>query len=861
MPKSAPRRKRIRTARAEVDPTAVPESKGTTTAKSGDRKQNATASKKSTLGQERDKHLGPVLQKLSSDSADDRLWATAATSHILSSADSGTRRSLQSKNIVGLLIQRLEDQQSVEIQAEACGALRNLAIEGGAEVCAEMYNKNIVPKLANQLNTVFTSLFNFLKGIKPANENEVRVRKVLWIWIEHLTTLFWCLAETSDKAFKAIVTIQPLSDLLYEILKQAVPVDGSAVSNSKIPAGVALAAAQAVYVLTDVNVPSAPKFPLPRDVSKSAAYNNTRSMLLESLRNLTSSLDSSSSPTAESNEQIQSLLVMIIGIYQNLSQQKSFGKSASNAAIESEEQEFTRLTLRVLASLIGQLDASRDANEAIQAHSNMPDVSGKQVSNEAVQVSPQRRTLELIEKRWTTARLALEILGEIVAGVDGLLDPALLGEEEYEEWNGIGESKDAGADADMDAEDEVSPTLNGPQQQSLSLSTDIRTLLSTLPSVLMALGKPAAISFTSPAPPLKTATSKKEENLISTQIDMSDDSTSSAQKTENQSTRSGTYVPSISEVFSFMHVRAMECLNNLLITLARSEMPSQEDNARDEASPGAREEEDDLEDMDNDDDEEVIIEEAVVSEDGTITDGEGGAASGQGYVKNNLNTFQKVFEDLFHTLVEYQSRYRQAASTSQASSKNKDPSSESLELAVEASAGCIWALSRLCGNLLAVGRDEHRLLLSTLEMSLSQQSASTEIAIRCVGALGQLSMRSSVSNEENEAIGSALVSQLRDDEVSRLTGNNVGEIDLVSQILDTLFDVYGDELRDYEANVDKLGLVKTLEVMLPSFRRLTKSVDKRKYPETRAAAEAALLNLPAYVKYRKEWDRKKSTKQ
>lgn len=166
MPKSAPRRKRIRTARAEVDPTAVPESKGTTTAKSGDRKQNATASKKSTLGQERDKHLGPVLQKvrfynmililplfsadslpvrmflsraqLSSDSADDRLWATAATSHILSSADSGTRRSLQSKNIVGLLIQRLEDQQSVEIQAEACGALRNLAIEGGAEVCAEV---------------------------------------------------------------------------------------------------------------------------------------------------------------------------------------------------------------------------------------------------------------------------------------------------------------------------------------------------------------------------------------------------------------------------------------------------------------------------------------------------------------------------------------------------------------------------------------------------------------------------------------------------------------------------------------------------------------------------------------------------
>jgi len=28
-----------------------------------------------------------------------------------------------------------------EVKAEACGAIRNLAIEGGAEVCAEVRNK------------------------------------------------------------------------------------------------------------------------------------------------------------------------------------------------------------------------------------------------------------------------------------------------------------------------------------------------------------------------------------------------------------------------------------------------------------------------------------------------------------------------------------------------------------------------------------------------------------------------------------------------------------------------------------------------------------------------------------------------
>lgn len=213
-----------------------------------------------------------------------------------------------------------------EIKAEACGAIRNLAIEGGAEVCAEvrksltcifitcpimasiladffvswfcpqfpvhpilaflqMFNKSIVTKLQPQITIVSQALNNYLQGVKPKNEDEIRIRKVLWSWIEHLSTVFWCLAwvsniiaslsfslvlasklidpnnsilslnpcylhsivnssETSDKAFKAIVTIQPLSDLLYQILKNAVPVDGSPASSSKIPANVALAAGE-----------------------------------------------------------------------------------------------------------------------------------------------------------------------------------------------------------------------------------------------------------------------------------------------------------------------------------------------------------------------------------------------------------------------------------------------------------------------------------------------------------------------------------------------------------------------------------------------------------------------------------------
>lgn len=57
-----------------------------------------------------------------------------------------------------------------------------------------MFNKSIVTKLQPQITTVSTALDNFLKGIKPKNEDEIRVRKVLWSWIEHLSTVFWCLA-------------------------------------------------------------------------------------------------------------------------------------------------------------------------------------------------------------------------------------------------------------------------------------------------------------------------------------------------------------------------------------------------------------------------------------------------------------------------------------------------------------------------------------------------------------------------------------------------------------------------------------------------------------------------------------------
>jgi hypothetical protein len=107
------------------------------------------------------------------ESADpvERKWACVAVSNLIYN-DPSTRRLLQGQNVVGTLIGRLTDSEE-EVIVEAAGALRcvsflfpillcarvtfhatfntcnrNLCIDGGYEIGAEMYNKNILAPLA-----------------------------------------------------------------------------------------------------------------------------------------------------------------------------------------------------------------------------------------------------------------------------------------------------------------------------------------------------------------------------------------------------------------------------------------------------------------------------------------------------------------------------------------------------------------------------------------------------------------------------------------------------------------------------------------------------------------------------------------
>lgn len=83
-----------------------------------------------------------LFPQLSDPDENERAWACAAVTNLIQN-DPATRRLFQGKNVVGALVEMLTD-GSDGVVAEAVGALRNLAIDGGFEVVGDMFNKGVM---------------------------------------------------------------------------------------------------------------------------------------------------------------------------------------------------------------------------------------------------------------------------------------------------------------------------------------------------------------------------------------------------------------------------------------------------------------------------------------------------------------------------------------------------------------------------------------------------------------------------------------------------------------------------------------------------------------------------------------------
>ncbi|KDN49105.1 hypothetical protein RSAG8_02458, partial [Rhizoctonia solani AG-8 WAC10335] len=438
----------------------------------------------------------PIIQKMSSEDVAERTWACAAVSNLIQN-DPATRRLLQGKNVVGALITRLSD-SSEEVAAEATGALRNLCIDGGFEICAEMFNKGIMGPLTEFIPKLSTTLQTVLENPKSAPE---KVQELVYEFAENIITILWCLSETSNKALNAINDISLIPFLMAFLINRA-----------KLPRQVVHAAAQCLYVLSEDNAP---------------AIQNIRSES-EYIACLVAISNASQGPNDD--EWDIGTRVLACGSLRNIS---PLPAALNASAIDIDRS----IALPLITPLL-----SYSLDEAVgEVQKTLADPPAPQPQNNSLKFAklpksddktPAELVLERIERRLRVLQLSLEILTGVCAQ---LPDPEPVTEEidDDEDMDAEGEFEDeiiqdGMEDAPMDQE---STPINPPEADQNSIK-----LLNTLTPLLLSLSTPTSMSF----PPPTTITTEPTH-------------------------------PPTTSALTAVHISALECLSNLLLSFPTSD--------------------------------------------------------------------------------------------------------------------------------------------------------------------------------------------------------------------------------------------------------------------------------------------------
>ncbi|KAG1889472.1 ARM repeat-containing protein [Suillus subluteus] len=435
----------------------------------------------------------PIIQKLENPDASERKWACVAVSNLIQN-DPSTRRLLQGKNVVGALITRLSDSEE-EVWIEAAGALRNLCIDGGYDICAEMYNKNILAPLKAFIPKISSALSQFLESPKTAPEN---AQKVVYEFTENVNTILWCLSETSNKALNAINQINLVPFLMSFLAARA-----------KLPIATVIAAAQCLYVLTDDNQPAMD------ELRSNAAYSTC---LLEIVHD-------EGGVTEKDKEvywdRMTTLKVLSSGILSNVS---PFPPPSSASGVDVGKEIVLPLLQPVVASV--SLTESSALAESLVVKLALEPPQIEKLSLKSAPSDHRSDTeveLDRLENKLRTVQLALEILTGVCAT---LPDPDPISEVQEGE-------PDAEEDEDNDAEIEEDVT-DGMALDNIPIA-DNTTTASHLPALvepLITLIQPVRLSF----PPAAGQSSH----------------------------------PPTTSVLSAIHVSALECLNNIFLSLTAS---------------------------------------------------------------------------------------------------------------------------------------------------------------------------------------------------------------------------------------------------------------------------------------------------
>ncbi|CAG8597124.1 14858_t:CDS:10 [Funneliformis caledonium] len=299
----------------------------------------------------------PVIKQLSSADPIERAWAASCVSNLIAGEEK-IRRLLLSKNLISLLIERLTD-DVYEVIYESVGTLRNLTVIGEYEICAEMFNKDILTPLMSLISKLSIIIDNMLKGISYESDPIKNARNNLWIFAENIICIIWALSETSQKILRGINNMNIVHFLMAFFI-----------NIEKIPIKTVIAAAQCLHTITDEN----------SDIHRQFELNPQYIQIFLDIINLERDI------TLNDDE----LLIKVLTKFNN---------------------DINNYLIPILKSCLND-DIEKVANETIEAASNVvaSDIATEHPKD--LSTSEEEKLISL-NSRLTTLQLALELLSKI----------------------------------------------------------------------------------------------------------------------------------------------------------------------------------------------------------------------------------------------------------------------------------------------------------------------------------------------------------------------------------------------------------------------------------------------------------------
>ncbi|KAI8090914.1 armadillo-type protein [Gilbertella persicaria] len=167
------------------------------------------------------------------------------------------------------------------------------------------------------------------------------------------------------------------------------------------------------------------------------------------------------------------------------------------------------------------------------------------------------------------------------------------------------------------------------------------------------------------------------------------------------------------------------------------------------------------------------------------------------------------------------------------------PDSEERNEVLEAIVGCLWALGRGLGGNIPLEPTHVPTLCGAFRATNSES-----MQVKIVGCLGSIAVRQG-DISTNKEIGIFIMNVLSN------INTHTTKPDVAVEALNFMFDVYSDCAFDYDEPVFVQGKFNyQLKQIVPAFRSMVKSTDKRKSFDLRNRCDEALMNLVAFIKYK-----------